>query len=166
MMVQLPSYPRSAEHPNVTISRATKRNLDSLLPLFVAFREETERRVDEMFLHRRLAEMISRREGRLHVIFAREGRFPVGYVMGVFFPSVFHMGTVFWVQELFIDRPYRGGPVLRKLYNWARRYALSRGAVCIEVRFSRNALRLHSLSDALGFDPTSVELFEQDLGGS
>lgn len=163
-MMQLPPYPRSAEHPNVTIGRATKRNLTSLLPLLIAFREETERRIDDTLLLARLAEMMSRREGRLHIILAREGRFPVGYVMGAFLPSVFHMGTVFWVQELFIDKPYRGGPVLRKLYGWTRRYALSRGAVGLEVRFSRNALRFHSLGDALGFDPTGMEIFELDLG--
>jgi hypothetical protein len=161
--MQLPLYPRSRDYPNISIKRATKRRIDRLLPLLIACREETEQQVDETFLITRLTEMMRHPRRKLHIIVAQEGRFPVGYVMGTFVPSAHHLGTVFWVQELFIDKPYRGGSVLRELYAWVRGYALSHGAVCIEARFPRNAIRFRSLSEMLGFDPTGNEVFELDL---
>lgn len=141
--------------------RISRRHLPDVLHLMVALREDFGREVDPQRLAEGLLELMGRREGGLHVLVAREGRFPIGYLVGGFAAGTFHMAPVFCIHEVYVAKPYRGGPALGALESEALRFAASKGARSLEVRLRRTQRELILLAEALGFEPTGREVFER-----
>ncbi len=147
----------------IRIAKATRRSLPSLLPLMRTLRQEIGVAGDSASLMKSYAEMMTRSQAKLHIIMAAEGRFPIGYVAGGFSPDLSMMGTVFWIQELYIDKPYRGGGVLRSMLDWTEGFVLAKGGVGIEVRLRRIDTDLVTLAEALRFEPTGRQIFRRDF---
>ena len=147
----------------IRIVKATRRSLPGLLPLMRTLREEMDVAGDSASLMKSYAQMMNRSMAKVHIIMATEGRFPIGYVAGGFSPDLSMMGPVFWIQELYIDKPYRGGGVLRAMLDWTRGFVLARGGVGIEVRLRRIDIDLVTLAEALRFEPTGRQIFRLDF---
>lgn len=145
----------------IQTKRISRRQLADVLHLMVALREDAAQDVDPRRLAEQFHELMGRRDGGLSVFVAREGRFPVGYLVGSFSTSTSLMAPVFWVHEVYVAKPYRGGATLKALGAEAQRYAFRKGARTMELRLRRTQRELILLAEALGFEPTGREVFER-----
>lgn len=147
----------------IQTARIGRRNLPDILHLIVALREDVRREADPRLLADQFHQLMGRRDGGLHVIVAKEGRFPVGYLAGSFSTSAIHMTPVFSVLEVYVSKPYRGGGALRALAAEAQRYAVSKGAHCMELRLRCTQRELILLAEAMGFEPTGRQVYEREI---
>jgi len=147
----------------IRIAKATRRNLPRLLPLMLTLREEMDVVEDSESLLKSYSEMMVRSMAKVHKVMATEGRFPIAYAAGSFSPDLSMMGPVFWIQELYIDKPYRGGELLRTMLDWTREFVSAKGGVGIEVRLRRVDIDLVSLAETLRFEPTGSQIFRLDF---
>ncbi len=151
-------------HTMIEVARITRRHIPGILPLMVALREELGRAISHEDLSSRVRELMGRREGKLCIIVAREGRFPVGYAAGAFCVSPWLKGAMFVIQEVYVSRPFRGGPVLKALMQGMEEFAKSKGATELVIMPSKNKRNLLLLAEEKGFEPTGREVFEMWLG--
>lgn len=134
------------------IFRANEEHLDDLAVLFDGYRQFYKQPADfdgaRLFLSDRLANDES-------VIFAarlEETGELVGFTQLYPTFSSVRMRRVWTLNDLFVAESARGQGVSRALMDAAREFAVSTGAVAIELATERDNLVARALYDSLGYD--------------
>ena len=116
----------SEESAGVRIVRATRNELDDLVPLFDAYRQFYGQRSDEAGARAFLAERVERGESVIYVAYASQGE-AAGFTQ--LYPSFSSVSLKpLWIlNDLFVRSGGRRGGVGRALLERARQHALETG---------------------------------------
>jgi GNAT superfamily N-acetyltransferase len=129
-----------------SIDLATHADLDSLLSLMRQMQKDDpwSEVFDEAILRQNLCAIL----GNSHygfVYLARDQQIPVGYLVICFDFSLEYRGKGAWVDELFVQGPYRGQGIASQLLDFAEAASREQGAqvLHLEVNHGNRAVELY-----------------------
>ena len=88
----------------------------------------------------------------------------IGQLLLTYEWSDWRNGTFWWIQSVFVSKPFRGRGVFRTLYKYVREMARSRPDVCgLRLYVERENLKAQQTYASLGMHRTAYEMFEVDF---
>jgi diamine N-acetyltransferase len=123
---------------SISIQPANAEDVDSLLRLMRHMQTDDPwpQGFDEATVRKNLRELLG--NANLGLVFlVHEQQKPVGYLVICFDYSLEYRGKGAWIDELFVEAPYRGQGIGTQLLDLAERVTGDEGAQCLHLEVNR-----------------------------
>lgn len=137
---------------SVSTFRATEENLDGLAVLFDAYRVFYRQPSDLDAAWHFIEERLTSEDSVIFLAWLAETDELVGFTQLYPTYSSVRMRRVWTLNDLFVAEPARGHGVARALMEAARVFAVSTGAVSLELATERDNTTAQALYDSLDYD--------------
>ncbi len=160
----MPSKPRRARRPAVTVRPASLADLDLLVRFSAAMAKETEgRTLDPGRLRKGVRAVLESRERGRYLV-AEAGAQGIAQLLITYEWSDWRNGVFWWIQSVYVEPSARRRGVYQTLHKHVVRDARARGDVCgVRLYVEKDNAAAQAAYARLGMTPTAYRIYEQDF---
>lgn len=160
----MPSKPRRARRPAVTVRPATLADLDLLVRFSAAMAKETEGRTLDLGRLRKGVRAVLESSERGRYLVAEAGVQGIAQLLITYEWSDWRNGVFWWIQSVYVEPSARRRGVYQTLHEHVVRDARARGDVCgVRLYVEKDNAAAQAAYARLGMTPTAYRIYEQDF---
>lgn len=160
----MPSKPRRARRPAVTVRPASLADLDLLVRFSAAMAKETEGRALNPGRLRKGVRTVLESSERGRYLVAEAGAAVVAQLLITYEWSDWRNGVFWWIQSVYVEPSARRHGVYQILHRHVVREARACGDVCgVRLYVEKDNAAAQAAYARLGMTPTAYRIYEQDF---